>query len=69
MADDADPAWYSKHLKAKITRQAVRLRVPCPFCEAEAGRKCIGVRGQVRSAMHQERWELYREYRDRTEIH
>lgn len=47
-------------------RQVVRATLPCPFCSAEAGQKCIGVTGRPRSSLHQERWQLYRERRDAT---
>lgn len=59
------PMGYSTKLNARIMRIKVR-SMPCPYCGAAPGAKCTGVRGQKRTANHQERWDLYRERRDAT---
>ena len=45
--------------ETRVFRIRVR-QVACPQCSAEAGRKCVGIKGQLRSASHQERVDLYR---------
>jgi hypothetical protein len=45
--------------QARAHRNNCRHLVACPFCGAEAGQKCIGMKGQPRYASHVERWQLF----------
>lgn len=44
------------------SRSAAR-RAYCPECNAKPGEKCIGHLGKKRSSCHQERWNVYRDFK------
>lgn len=54
---------------ARERRRQVWLTMPCPYCQQPAGERCKGVRGNVRFASHQERWDLYRERAAVRQVH
>lgn len=50
---------------ANLQKRQMVKSVACPKCGAARWEKCIGVRGQKRSASHKVRWEAYRKTQEK----